>query len=163
MVLFFFLGDNGFVNLVLTGLGLHRAHTIGTDLAVVVGLLHLLIPLATFNMVTPIKNIDPNLEQASQFLGAGSVRTFWRITLPLSLPGLGAAWSICLAWGLAAFITPTILGAGIVKMMSTLVYSRFSEIANYPLGATVAMILFAASLTLTYVSNRVIASRIKVV
>src|SRR5436309_1300019 len=77
-------------------------------------LVSFLMPIAIFSLMGSLWNIDPVLEEASSSLGASEARTFIRVTFPLSVPGLAAASLLCFTVGITAFVTPQVLGGGIV-------------------------------------------------
>ena len=81
------------------------------------------------------------------------------ITVPLCVPGLLSAFLICFTLCLSAFVVPLILGKGKVLFISNLIYARFSQIANYPSGSAVAIIMLAVSLLTIYAVTRVVSAR----
>jgi ABC-type spermidine/putrescine transport system permease subunit I len=123
------------------------------------GLLHYVVPMATLTLLGTIQNIDPRLVDAAQALGAPGWKAHLSITLPLSLRGLLAAFLFAFTFSISAFVIPMILGKGRVLFVSNLIYTRFSEIADYPSGAAISMVLFVVALTVVYVLSRRIAKR----
>ncbi|WP_168992222.1 MULTISPECIES: ABC transporter permease [Mesorhizobium] len=121
-----------------------------TELVVVFGLLHYLIPIAAITLLGTIQNLDPRLIDASQVLGASRLRSHLSITVPLCIPGLLSAFMICFTLCLSAFVVPMILGKGKVLFVSNLIYSRFSEIADYPSGSAVAITMLIVALITIY-------------
>ncbi|MER8543328.1 ABC transporter permease [Mesorhizobium sp. M1334] len=121
-----------------------------TELVVIFGLLHYLIPISAITLLGTIQNLNPRLIDASQVLGASRLRSHLSITLPLCMPGLLSAFMICFTLCLSAFVVPMILGKGKVLFVSNLIYSRFSEIANYPSGSAVAITMLIVALSTIY-------------
>lgn len=121
-----------------------------TELIVVLGLLHYLIPISVIALLGTIQNVNPRLIEASQVLGASRLRSHLSITLPLCVPGLLSAFLICFTLCLSAFVIPMILGKGKVLFVSNLIYARFSEIANYPSGSAVAITMLIIALVAIY-------------
>jgi putative spermidine/putrescine transport system permease protein len=123
------------------------------------GLLHYIVPMATLTLLGTIQNVDPRLFDAAQALGAPGWRAHLGITLPLCMRGLLAAFLFAFTFSISAFVIPMILGKGRVLFISNLVYNRFSEIADYPSGAAIAMVLFAVALIVVYVISRQVSRR----
>ncbi|MER9801163.1 ABC transporter permease subunit [Mesorhizobium sp. M0142] len=121
-----------------------------TELVVIFGLLHYLITISAITLLGTIQNLNPRLIDASQVLGASRLRSHLSITLPLCMPGLLSAFMICFTLCLSAFVVPMILGKGKVLFVSNLIYSRFSEIANYPSGSAVAITMLIVALSTIY-------------
>jgi putative spermidine/putrescine transport system permease protein len=143
------LGPNGAVNSLLLGLDLIREplRLLYSETAIVLGLLHVLLPFAILPIFASLRNIDPDLHRAAQNLGAGPAYAFWRVTLPLSLPGIAAGSMIVFALSSSAFVTPAVLGGARLKVMSTLVYQQIMQLADWPRGAAIALILMGISVS----------------
>lgn len=123
------------------------------------GLLHYIVPMATLTLLGTIQNVDPRLFDAAQALGAPGWKAHLNITLPLCVRGLLAAFLFAFTFSISAFVIPMILGKGRVLFISNLIYNRFSEIADYPSGAAVSMVLFFVALTIVYITSRQVAKR----
>ena len=108
-----------------------------------------------------IQNVDPRLVDAAQALGAPAWKAHLTITLPLCMRGLLAAFLFAFTFSISAFVIPMILGKGRVLFISNLIYNRFSEIADYPSGAAISIVLFAVALTIVYVMSRQVLKRWK--
>jgi putative spermidine/putrescine transport system permease protein len=121
------------------------------------GLLQFIIPLATLTLISVHQNLDWRLVEAAQSLGAPAWRSHFSITLPLSAPGLVSAFLLSFTFAMSAFVVPMILGKGRVLFLSNLIYSRFSEIANYPSGAAISIVTLALSLIVVYGVSRLLA------
>jgi putative spermidine/putrescine transport system permease protein len=136
------LGSNGFINSLLLKTGVIEAPLalMFTNFGVLIALVHVTIPIVVLMLATGISHIDRDYEKAAQSLGAGVVRTFLTVTLPLSIPGIIAAISTSFAWTFSAFATPQMIGGGRVPTVSTLVYQLGLASMNFP---------FAASLSIT--------------
>lgn len=130
-----------------------------TELIVILGLLHYLIPITVITLLGTIQNLNPRLIEASQVLGASRLSSHLSITVPLCMPGLLSAFLICFTLCLSAFVVPMILGKGKVLFVSNLIYARFSEIANYPSGSAVAITMLVIALVVIYGITSVISRR----
>ncbi|MGV6872233.1 ABC transporter permease [Pseudochelatococcus sp. B33] len=113
---------------------------------VLVAMVHALIPFMILPLYSTLSGLDPRLRQASQSLGAGGVRTFLRITLPLSLPGVGAGCFLVFIASLGFFITPALLGSPQETMLSNLIDNQIRTTLNWPFGSALATILLGVAL-----------------
>ena len=98
-------------------------------------------------LAATLSHIDRNYERAAASLGAGPIRAFATITLPLSMPGIVAGATTSFAWTFSAFATPQLIGGGRVNMISNLVYQLGFASFNFPFAAS----LCVAGLALTIV------------
>jgi putative spermidine/putrescine transport system permease protein len=144
------LGSNGFLNTILRKVGLlgQPLNLMFSNVGVLVALVHVTIPVVVLMLATAISHIDRAYEKAAQSLGAGPVRTFLTVTLPLSMPGILASVTTAFAWTFSAFATPQMIGGGRVPTVSTLVYQLGFSSMNFPLAASLSI----AGLALTAVS-----------
>ncbi len=130
-----------------------------TELIVMLGLLHYTIPISVLTLIGTIQNINPRLTEAAQILGSSRLKSHLNITVPLCVPGILSAFLICLTLCLSAFVVPMVLGKGKVLFISNLIYARFSEIANYPSGSAVAIIMLVVSLSVIFIISSFVSSR----
>jgi putative spermidine/putrescine transport system permease protein len=144
------LGNNGFVNSVLLALGLidRPLQIMFTKAAVVTALVHVTLPVMVIMLAAALSHIDPNYAKAAQSLGAGPIRTFFTVTLPLSMPGVVAGVTTAFAWTFSAFATPQLIGGGQVNMVANLVYQLGLASFNFPFAASLSV----AGLALTLVA-----------
>jgi putative spermidine/putrescine transport system permease protein len=135
------LGSNGFVNGLLRGLGIIEwpLNLMFTHFGVLIALVHVTIPVVVLMLATAISHIDRDYEKAAYSLGAGPVRTFVTVTLPLSMPGILASITTAFAWTFSAFATPQMIGGGRVPTVSTLVYQLGFSSMNFPLAASLSV------------------------
>jgi putative spermidine/putrescine transport system permease protein len=141
------LGNNGFLNSVLMNLGIVRqpVQFMFTTFGVVVALVHVTMPVMVIMLAAGLSHIDRDYQKAAESLGAGPVRTFLTITLPLSMPGVVAGLTTAFAWTFSAFASPQLIGGGKVNMISNLVYQLGFASFNFPFAAS----LCVAGLALT--------------
>jgi len=92
-----------------------------------------------------LERLDNALPEAAADLGASPWRTFWRITLPLSRPGLVAGSVLVFVPCLGAYLTPDLLGGGKTVMLGNLVQNQFTSSRDWPFGAAVSMVVLLAS------------------
>ncbi len=143
------LGNNGFINSILLDLGIVRQpiQFMFTTFGVVVALVHVTMPVMVIMLAAALSHIDQNYQKAAESLGAGPIRVFLTVTLPLSMPGVVAGVTTAFAWTFSAFATPQLIGGGRVNMISNLVYQLGFASFNFPFAAS----LCVAGLALTIV------------
>ena len=139
------LGDSGLVNSWLRGLGLITAPLplMNNMTGVLIGLTEIEMPTMTLALIAGFARLDATLEEAARTLGASPWRTLIRVTLPLSAPGIVIGCLITFVVVMSSFITPSLLGGGRVYVMATAIYQEALETLNWPVAATVSIILIA--------------------
>ena len=146
------LGQNGLVNRALIALGLmtNPMTLLGTETAVIVALVHFMMPFMVFPIFSALVSQDPQLVPAASTLGARPLRAFLEVTLPLSRPGLvmGAALVFTLTAG--SVVTPALLGGRSVAMIGQTIYELVLTTFNWPLGAAAAALLVACQLIILF-------------
>jgi putative spermidine/putrescine transport system permease protein len=154
-------GPTGLLNwlLLTTGITHTPLRLLYTETAVVIGSLHVFFPLMVLPLASALGKIDPRLEDAARTLGAGTWRTFRRVTLPLSLPGLAVGCGLVFSLTAGSFVTPAILGGTGAQMLGMLVDQQILVVYDWPFGATVATVLVAIVLLVNALSNRVLSRR----
>lgn len=136
------LGNNGFVNTVLLKLGMieRPLQLMFTSFGVVLALVHVTLPVMVIMLAAALSHIDPDYERAAESLGAGPIRAFLTVTLPLSTPGIVAGVTTAFAWTFSAFATPQLIGGGQVNMVSNLVYQLGFASFNFPFAASLSVV-----------------------
>lgn len=149
------LGDTGILNQMLMSAGIvdEPIKILYTMNGVIVGLVHLLIPYMILSIATVLQNIAPNLESASQSLGANAWQTFRKVVFPLSLPGVITGSILVFTVSMTAFVTPKLLGGPRIKLMSTMVYQEVQVTFNWGMASAISFILLAAILLILVLSN----------
>ncbi len=149
------LGRQGIVNTALIELGLIDSplRLLYTEGGVVVALAQVQMPLMVLPLITALSRIDTNLSDASAVLGAGAWRTFFKVTLPLTLPGIIAGCLLTYAAALSAFITQTLVGGGQMLFMPMYLYQQASTLNNWPFAAAISFIFLVAVLAVITIFN----------
>ncbi len=149
------LGRQGIVNSALLSLGLTDTplRLLYTEGGVVVALAQVQMPLMVLPLITALSRIDRNLDDASAALGAGAWRGFWRVTVPLSLPGILAGCMLTYAAAITAFITQSLVGGGQMLFMPMYIYQQATALQNWPFAAAISIVFLAAVLAVVSVFN----------
>ncbi len=158
------LGVQGLINKLLLGIGLISTplELMYTDFAVFVGLTYTLLPFMVLPLYASIEKLDRNLIDAAKDLGASSMRAFWHITLPLTLPGIVAGCMLVFLPSLGSFYIPEILGGSTNMLLGNFIKNQFLVAHNWPLGAaassvmTILLILLAG---LYRIANKRVAAK----
>lgn len=127
-----------------------------SEFAVVLGLVHIMLPFMMLPVYTSIDRIDQSLLDASEGLGAGKVRTFFEVTVPLSLPGVSAGCLLVFIISVGAFLTPAMLGGPKDTMIAMLIQQQFLQIFDWPFGSAAAIIYLIMIVLVVFVFNKAI-------
>jgi putative spermidine/putrescine transport system permease protein len=151
------LGRQGIVNSALLDLGwidgpIKLLYTRG---GLIVALANVQLPLMALPLITALQKLDPNLEDASAALGASAFRTFFRITLPLTLPGIVAGCLLTFAATITAFISQSLIGGGQMLFMPMYIYQQASSLQNWPFAAAISLVFLVAVLACVALFNQV--------
>jgi putative spermidine/putrescine transport system permease protein len=137
------LAQNGLVNEFLL-----KLHLIDQPLsllwnmkAVIIAYVQVMLPFAVMPIATSLEDIRPNLRQASMSLGAGRIRTFARVTLPLTVPGMISGAAIVFSLAAGSYITPLLVGGRLQPLLPLAIYQQVMQISNLPLAAAMSFTL----------------------
>jgi len=144
------LGRRGVVNTTLRDLGLIDVplELLYTTEAVVVGLMTILLPYMVISIANTLASLDPRYQEAAQALGAGPVRTFVHVTLPLSTPGVASGMLLVFLLTLSAYVTIALLGGPRSKLLVSMVYDSVTAF-QWPHAAALAFVLLGLALAAT--------------
>ncbi len=147
------LGANGFINSLLLGSGLleRPLQMMFTPFGVTVALVHFSMPIMVVILAAAISHIDIDYEKAAASLSANPIKVFWKVTLPLSMPGIVSGFVTIFAWTLSAFATPQLIGGGKVNMVSNIVYQLGFASFNFPFAAVLSLIAVVLTIVLLLV------------
>ena len=151
------LGENGMVNSVITLLpGIEKGpKMLFNRSGVMIGLTHFFIPFMVFPIMTSLLAQNPDLAKAAQLMGSGPMRIFFRITFPLSMPGVMAGCLLTFIISLGFFITPALLGGRKDLMMANLVDFYTRETLNWTLASSISLVLLVLSMFLIFLLSRI--------
>ncbi len=155
------LGFNGVVNSSLMGLGIidePLTFILYNVNAVVITLAHAYAPFAILPIFVALEKIDRSLLEASRDLGESTFMTFWRVTLPLAMPGVVAAVLIVFIPTIGDYVTPQLVGGPEGRMIANAIQLQYLRLDNYPLGSALAvsamLIVTAVSLIFVFLNRR---------
>jgi len=151
------LGRQGIINQIVLGLGLsdEPLKLLYTETGVVLVLAQVQMPLMVLPIFTVMSKIDPNLADASRVLGAGEWKTLWRVTIPLSLPGVIAGCILTYTACITAFVTQTLIGGARLIYMPLHIYQQAIGANNWPFAAAISVVFMVAVLIIVGVMSAI--------
>lgn len=157
------LGNEGVINELLLASGMvdQPVKMMFTLTGVVIALVHVLVPFMVLAVWASLQKLDPTTEQAAESLGAGLSTVLRRVVFPQVVPGVLSGGLIVFALAASAFATPAIIGGRRLKVVPTTIYDEFLGNLNWPLGATLAVVLLVVVLAVSVGVNRLVERRYK--
>jgi spermidine/putrescine transport system permease protein len=135
------LRSEGVVNLALGAAGLPRADLLYNDFAVLLGQLYGELPFMIIPLYVSLEKLDPSLLEAAADLGADARRTFTRVVVPQTMPGIVAGCVLVFIPSLGAYLAPDLLGGGKTAYIGNLIQSQFAVARDMPFGAALSFVL----------------------
>lgn len=137
------LNNSGLINTILLQLHIIKQplQLLYNNFAIVVGMIYMFLPFAVLPIYSSIEKLDPGLIEASKDLGAGPVRTFLKVTFPLTSPGAFAAVILTFIPCIGYYMVTDMLGGGTSMMVGNLIYRQFTIARNWPFGAALSIVL----------------------
>jgi spermidine/putrescine transport system permease protein len=130
-----------------------------TSRAVFVGLVYDYLPLMVFPLYVAIERTDRSLVEASRDLGVGRWGTFWRVTVPLTMPGILTGCLLVFVPMTGEYVVPTILGGAKQALFGPILANQFLDAFNWPFGAAMSVVLVVFLLVVIFVYLRVLGRR----
>ncbi len=153
------LGDNGLINgaLLWSGLIQHPLPLMYNLFGVVIGLVQCTLPFMVLSLIGIIQRLPPSLEEAARSLGATRWQAFYKVVLPLSMPGVLAGTLLVFAMAISSYVVPALMGGWRVVVLPIHIYQQIAELGRWQFGAAVSVILFAISLIAVAIYQRAAA------
>ena len=142
------LGSNGIINKFLLALGLadKPMKLLYTDFAIIIGSIYLFLPLMIVTVTGLMENIDDDMMEAAQSLGAARMEAFMKVIFPMSLPGIIVGGILVFTGTLTAYTTPQLLGGNSNMVMATLIYQRAMSVSDWTGASVIAFIMIVVTL-----------------
>lgn len=152
------LRNNGIINGALMDIGLisRPIPMVRNEFGSIVGMTHFLVPFAVFPLASAMRQVDARVLQAASGLGAGRMRIFWSVTVPMTLPGIFGAAVIVFVFALGFFITPAILSGGRSVMVAEFIYLQLFQTVNWGLASALSVMLLFVVVLLGFVLHKVV-------
>ncbi len=142
------LGKSGIINNLLMKLNIinEPLSLLYTEGAIIVGTVYIFLPLMIISLVGVMENIDNDLLEAAESLGANKIKSFFKVVFPLSLPGLIVGTVLVFTGSLTAYTTPQLLGGNKNTVLATLIYQKTMTLGDWQGAAVVATIMIVVTL-----------------
>lgn len=124
------------------------------EIAVMAAMTQVLLPFVILPLYASLRGIPPELYRAARSMGSGPVRTFLRITLPLSSSGVAAGATLVFIMALGFYVTPALIGGPRSMTIGPLIYQQIIELTNWPFGAALATVLLAVTMLLLAIARK---------
>lgn len=146
------LNREGLINkgLIKTGVISEPLNILYNEFAVITGLVYNYLPFVILAIYASLQRLNPEIREASEDLGAPAWKTFLRVTLPLTLPGVAAGAVFVFVLSIGNFITPDLLGGGRIQMVGNLIYDQFLSARDWPFGAALSLALIVIMMALLF-------------
>lgn len=150
------LSNDGFLNKLLLFLGIidHPRQFLYNDVAVTIGIVYCYLPFMILPIYAVLDKIDPSYIEAAHDLGARPWKTFWRITIPLSMPGILSGCALVFIPAMGEFVIPEILGAPDNLMIGRIIWIEFFNNRDWPIASAVAVVMLLLFVVPIMVSQR---------
>lgn len=153
------LGKNGIINKLLIGLNIiSEPHQfLYTEFAILIGSVYIFLPLMIVSLVGVMENIEGELLEAAESLGANRIKAFFKVIFPLSLPGLIVGSVLVFTGTLTAYTTPQLLGGSKNTVLATLIYQKTMSLNDWKSASVLATIMILTTLLVIEVINKLAA------
>jgi len=155
------LGPQSILHNLIGALGFGPVKILYTEMAIIIALVHVMLPFMVIPVWTSLQKLDPEVQNAALSLSASPFTTMRRIILPQIMPGVLSGSLIVFGLSASSFVIPGLLGGRRLKMVATIVYDEFMHELNWPFGAAVALILLIVNLLIMFTYNRLVEGRYK--
>ena len=161
-----FLGVKGVLNTMLIDMGIlsEPIRILNTEVAVIIGLVYLLLPFMILPLYSAIEKLDGRLLEAARDLGANAVQRFFRVILPLTMPGIVAGCLLVLLPAMGMFYVADLLGGAKVLLVGNVIKSEFLISRNWPFGSAISIgltILMALLIFVYYRANKLLNKKVE--
>ena len=149
------LSDGGIAQRLLELLGLGTHKLLYTEFAVLLGMVYNFIPFMILQINTSLSKMDRSLLEAGADLGANRFQTFWRVTLPLSLPGVVSGIALVFLPAVSSFFIPKLLGGGQYFLIGNVIENQFITVGEWNFGSAISMIMAVIMMGTMYLIRRI--------
>ena len=144
------LGKNGFINTILANFGIGPLKLLYNDFAVLLGMVYNFIPFMILQINTSLSKMDKSLLEASADLGANRFQTFWKVTFPLSIPGIISGIALVFLPAVSSFFIPKLLGGGQYFLIGNVIENQFITVGEWNFGSAISVIMAIVMMVIMY-------------
>lgn len=149
------LQKDGIINTILGFVGIEPFDMIYTEFAVILGMVYNFIPFMILQIYTSLSKMDNSLIEAAEDLGANRFKCFWRVTFPLSLPGVISGITLVFLPAVSSFCIPKLLGGGQQVLVGNLIESQFLTSGDWNFGSAISLIMAIIIMISMYITKKV--------
>ena len=135
------LADNGIINRLLSSLGIGPFKMMYTDFSVTLGMIYTFLPFMILSIYSQLAKMDNSLLEAASDLGASRIKSFLKVTLPLSIPGVISGITLVFLPSVSSFIVPQLLGGGSYMLIGNLIEKQFILTAEWNFGSAISLLM----------------------
>ncbi len=154
------LQDDGVINSILKVFGIGPVSFMYTDFAVILGMVYNFLPFMIIQIYTSLTKMDNSLLEAASDLGASPAKSFLRVTLPLSMPGVISGITLVFLPAVSSFCIPRMLGGGSYVMVGTIIESQFITAGDWNFGSAISLIMAVIIIISMYITKKVDKSEV---
>lgn len=149
------LSNDGLISKIFSALGIGSGQLLYTEGAVLLGMVYNLIPFMILQINTSLCKMDKSLLEAASDLGANGFQTFWRVTFPLSLPGVISGISLVFLPAVSSFFIPKLLGGGKYFLIGNVIENQFITVGEWNFGSAISIIMAAVMMLSMYLVRKI--------
>ena len=147
------LDKNGLINSILGLFGIGPIKILETGFAVILGMVYNFIPFMILQIYNSLSKMDPSYLEAAADLGANKVKTFFKVTLPLSLPGIISGITLVFLPAVSSFFIPKLLGGGQYMLIGNVIENQFLTTGKWGFGSAISMVMAVIILIAMYIAR----------
>ena len=148
------LGRNGIINTIITTIGFQPINILYTDTAVMLGMVYNFLPFMILPIYTILSKLDKDLINAAKDLGANGLQVFYKIILPLSMPGVASGITMVFMPAVSAFVISKLLGGGQFMLIGNLIEQQFMSVGNWHFGSAISIFMMIVILISMAILNK---------
>ncbi|SHF42847.1 putative spermidine/putrescine transport system permease protein [Seinonella peptonophila] len=155
------LGNNGFINQMLLKIGLidQPIQLLYNETGIIIGLIYILAPFMILSLTSVLQSIDSRLDEAAADLGYSRWKSFIKVTLPLSVPGILSGVMMVFSLSLSSYVTPALISGGKIKVLAMLIYEQMTQLMNWQFGGAMSFVMLVVSIVILMVNNYLLKTR----
>lgn len=149
------LQDDGIVNVVLSLFGIGTVKIIYTNFAVILGMVYNFVPFMILQIYSSLEKMDKSYLEAASDLGANKIESFWKITFPMSLPGVISGITLVFLPAVSSFFIPKLLGGGQFVLIGNVIETQFLTAGDWNFGSAISLIMAVIIMVSLYITRRI--------
>lgn len=149
------MDKNGIINLIITSLGFEPIKMLETSFAVVLGMVYNFVPFMILQIYNSLSKMDQSYLEAAADLGANKFKTFLKVTLPLSVPGVVSGITLVFLPAVSSFFIPKLLGGGQYVLVGNLIENQFLTAGDWGFGGAISLVMSIVIILSMYITRRI--------